>query len=51
MRGRYGYTIIGADLEPAKQPWPIMPFVGLAAVGLAVIAVVRDERRAAREKW
>lgn len=53
---RYGRGVrvqIGAeaDTKPSEDRPPIMIAVGMGVIGLVVVAIARDESRAAREKW
>lgn len=47
-------VLVGAEpasAAPATPHLPLLPILGVGAIGLTIIAVVRDENRAAREKW
>ena len=44
---------IGAEPAPAAPAprFPVLPLLGVGAIGLTILAVVRDDHRASREKW
>ncbi len=43
--------LVGAEPPTPAERLPIVPILGMGAIGLLVVAVVRDEHRASREKW